>query len=405
MDWAKMAESADMKKMIAWVLACCMLTTAAFAAEPPASAAGDAPQDDGVFYYSQIRERLCEGNQTVLSLLDNKARVDALDREKAYDDLLELYNGMTDYIWAIRVGYMDGDLYGLKSTQESLEEQLEALKEEEYAKTYQESIHQIDYGIHQIVMAAQNVYTTIISLEQNYETAQRGYETMARNLEVSRKMHDLGMMSQMDLIALENQAASIESQVASLEFAISSAKDGMKLLIGDTGEEELVLSGDLLVSPEQLQEMKLAEDTQKGLDNNLEYYNAKESVEDLKETLDDTKGTGYKKQMAQKEYDAAVHSMQNIELTFRQSAKTLYQTVQEKNRLLTVAKEAQKTQEQLFSVSEKKFQLGMISKLDYQAAEDSRKEAQQAVDAAELALFQAYQAYDWVQYGIASSAA
>jgi len=54
-------------------------------------------------------------------------------------------------------------------------------------------------------------------------------------------------------------------------------------------------------------------------------------------------------------------------------------------------------------VSRVKYELGTLSKLDYQQAQDDLAEAQDAVTTAKINLLSAYQTYQWAKKGLIST--
>lgn len=113
-----------------------------------------------------------------------------MDRQQAYDTLLEIHNAMTDMLFSY--GKM-GSMYATSSTQsnplgaaytqmdagysaaylaaqqEQILNQLDSLKPEEYEKSYKEAVWQTETGRNQIIYGAQSLYITAISLERSLE--------------------------------------------------------------------------------------------------------------------------------------------------------------------------------------------------------------------------------------------
>ena len=137
-----------------------------------------APDEQGELTFQNLHRRVREGNATMLSVDQQLARLNAMDREQAFDDLVSAYNAMTDMLFNYaKMGSTMGAMAGaanpllstynmmdtsfssayLQSQQAQLETQLDALKPEEYAETYRESVWQIETGQKQILAGAESL--------------------------------------------------------------------------------------------------------------------------------------------------------------------------------------------------------------------------------------------------------
>ena len=222
-----------------------------------------APDEQGELTFQNLHRRVREGNATMLSVDQQLARLNAMDREQAFDDLVSAYNAMTDMLFNYaKMGSTMGAMAGaanpllstynmmdtsfssayLQSQQAQLETQLDALKPEEYAETYRESVWQIETGQKQILAGAESLYITILSLERTLEDGNRGLATLDRTLTEMEKRYELGQISQLTLLELQNTRAQTLSQLQSLEIQIRLLKAQLQSLVGLAPDGELTLS-------------------------------------------------------------------------------------------------------------------------------------------------------------------
>ena len=161
------------------------------------------PDAEGTLSFENLEQRVREGNLTMRSVDESMASLDAMDRQQAYDTLLEIHNAMTDMLFSY--GKM-GSMYATSSTQsnplgaaytqmdasysaaylaaqqEQILNQLDSLKPEEYEKSYKEAVWQTETGRNQIIYGAQSLYITAISLERSLADGQRGRDALDRSM-------------------------------------------------------------------------------------------------------------------------------------------------------------------------------------------------------------------------------
>ena len=113
---------------------------------------------------------------------------------------------------------------------------------------------------------------------------------------------------------------------------------------------------------------------------------------------EDIPATGLSVQSAR---DALEAEQQAVESSFA----TISQTVKDSQAALSAAQTAEQQAELDFHTSEVQYSRGMISRLEYQQAQDTLENAKLAVEMAQLNLTSAYNQYDWAKQGVMSTAA
>lgn len=369
-----------------------MLCTTAFASELQSPA----QTDDGVVHFEEIESLVYANNSSAQALSAAITSLNSFNRKKAYDDLLDTYNSLAD------VAFYDSSLSGqaaISMEQATLKESLESLKEENYAKSYEDTVLSLQSGINQIVQAGQNTYIGISLMNRKLEDANRGMETMARAETRLNLMHALGLASDMDLQALQNQKAMADSQISSLKFQIETYLDNLKLLLGEDLEGTLTLGGLEAITEEQIVQLDFNADLETGLAANLDCYQARRAVEDAKDDWDDA---GYNDTVARNTYESTVYRAGASESAFKMQAETIYRTLSEKCRLVKSAQANLLYEQKNFDSLQIKYQVGLISKYDLDNAQSAVADKQAAVAEEQVGLYSAWVAYQWMTKGLIS---
>jgi hypothetical protein len=89
--------------------------------------------------------------------------------------------------------------------------------------------------------------------------------------------------------------------------------------------------------------------------------------------------------------------------SFAASFRNLYDTMNDKKRLLDIEQNSLAVEQKSFDGSKRQYEAGLISHLDLISAQDKLDTQNSKVKAAQTALFKAYEQYQWaVTYGIIS---
>lgn len=353
--------------------------------------------------FDRVEDIMRRNNPNMLSVTENLARLDAFDREKAYEDLLDIHNGMTDMIWMMSGSNPIGAM-SLQAQQEQLQTQLDALKADEYALTYEDSKRQIESALDQIVYMGETLYLQTVALEQTLADGRRGLAALDRQIVQAEKAVSIGMMAPLDLINLKNTRASTASQLDSLAYNIQTCKFNLQLLLGGDPTGELTLAPLPAVTEAQIRSRNYTADLGSGMAANLSIYQARRTMDDAKEELDDMSGYGYKRKMQEHVYQSAQYSYQAACQNFKLSFQTLSNAVTEKQRLLGVAQSALTVAQKNYAASENQYRRGQMSEMDFKSAQDKLADAKSAVTTARNDLFSAYTQYNWAVRGQISNA-
>lgn len=413
---------------------------------------------DGTLAFSQIGERVKANNLTLKAAEESLKQAKAMDWDDAIDEMedaidnldiqiSQLLNGSTNQLAtanAALTASLDkvsvsgekienfGDVinsainvsmlktlaqYGqmqaesLKSTKESLEDQLDDLKEQkqDYQKTLKDTERQIDYAADQTISGAESLYLTILSTQLQLDGLKNNtLASTQRSLKEIELRYQLGQVSKLTLTQVQNGYESLASSITSLENTVSTLYSSLQSLMGDVPTGKLRLLDTPSVTANELSYLNYASDLSKAKENSYTLYTADRAVEDAEDAMNDARRdegkNSYQYKMAEYAYQSSIYKKDAAVASFEASFLNLYKAIAPAQTALAAKQSTLAYEQQMYAVAEKKYQLGNLSANALQDAKDTLDSAQRDVDAAQLDLFTAYHSYDQaVKLGLVSS--
>ena len=413
---------------------------------------------DGTLAFSQIGERVKANNLTLKAAEESLKQAKAMDWDDAIDEMedaidnldiqiSQLLNGSTNQLAtanAALTASLDkvsvsgekienlGDVinsainvsmlktlaqYGqmqaesLKSTKESLEDQLDDLKEQkqDYQKTLKDTERQIDYAADQTISGAESLYLTILSTQLQLDGLKNNtLASTQRSLKEIELRYQLGQVSKLTLTQVQNGYESLESSITSLENTVSTLYSSLQSLMGDVPTGKLQLLDTPSVTANELSYLNYASDLAKAKEKSYTLYTADRAVEDAEDAMNDARRdegkNSYQYKMAEYAYQSSLYKKDAAVASFEASFLNLYKAIAPAQTALAAKQSALAYEQQMYAVAEKKYQLGNLSANALQDEKDTLDSAQRDVEAAQLDLFTAYHSYNQaVKLGLVSS--
>ena len=299
----------------------------------------------------------------------------------------------------------------LKSTKESLEDQLDDLKEQkqDYQKTLKDTERQIDYAADQTISGAESLYLTILSTQLQLDGLKNNtLASTQRSLKEIQLRYQLGQVSKLTLTQVQNGYESLASSITSLENTVSTLYSSLQSLMGDVPTGKLRLLDTPSVTANELSYLNYASDLSKAKENSYSLYTADRAVEDAEDAMNDARRdegkNSYQYKMAEYAYQSSIYKKDAAVANFEASFLNLYKAIAPAQTALAAKQSALAYEQQMYAVAEKKYQLGNLSANALQDAKDTLDSAQRDVEAAQLDLFTAYHSYNQaVKLGLVSS--
>lgn len=265
---------------------------------------------------------------------------------------------------------------------------------EDLPDTYGSTKKQVENSANQIVMGAQTQYITLCSLGDNIAALERTIASLDRQIPVIEKQYEIGMASSLTLESIKNQRAAAASSKTTLETQIASIESSLSLTLGNSAGTTVHVQTVPQVTDRQLRSMNYEKDLEEAKTNSYTIWSARDKVrqasndyeDDITSTLD--------------AYNAAKINLAAAQEQVENDFRDIYNDVNEKNRLLAAAEDDLALAETNYKVAQTQYNQGMLSKNDYDDASDTLESAREAVKAAEINLFTAYNTYEWAKRGV-----
>lgn len=370
------------------------------------------PKDQaGTVSFAALPDRMRENNLTIRNCQETLASYQAMDRQKAYDKIVNAINGMADITWgmiASKDPSYESQIQQLQAQAESLRDQLDDLKEEEYQKSMDDLARQIENAIEQVIMGGESLYLTIVTYENQAADLDRALVTLARGLEEMELRYQRGQISQLTLEQLKSTYSSTQSQAESLAVSLSSMKASLESLLGESPVGSIRLSAPAVPAAKDMDGMRYDEDLAAAQEVSFAVYQADKTLEDAKEVWDDAKkdygSSNYNYKMAEHTYQAAVYAHDASIQSFQVSFGSVYRAVNDARQALAAARSALAFQEETYAAAQTKYQQGNLSYNELLTVQDDVSSARSSVTSAELSLFTAWNNYCWaVERGMIAS--
>lgn len=414
---------------------------------------------EGTLSFESLAQRVKEKNYTALALSESIKSIDELDYKKLENLMRDGLNEIADLQWNMTqlvsgtnqtINYLidsyetlasgvtalnpasspapEGSMnlssakYALnmyvstsaKQTEMTLEQQYDAtrkqlddLKSGKLKQTNDGAKLQLETMQNQIVMGAESLYITLLGLERSDAALTRSLEALDRTLEEMELRHQMGQISELQLLQVKSGRTQLVSGQQTLQMNMDLLRMQLNAMIGEELSAKLTLQPLTAVTQPQLDAMNVVGDYAQAEKVSYETYAAKQARDDAEETYKDAKkkyGENSKKmeftqakhtwQAAQYTYDAA---MQSFSLKFR----TLYAQVKDDAQVLDAARAALALEQSEYKAAQLKYQQGALSHNALLDAENDLLSAQDTVSGAESDLYSAYNNYQWaVSHGI-----
>ena len=256
---------------------------------------------------------------------------------------------------------------------------------------------QAGYAADQLCSGAESMMIGIKTLEYTHGGLVRTLDALDRQLAVLKIQADRGMVSSLTYENAQTQRIKLAANIQTLETQRNSLASSLALMCGYSADTVIEPSGLPEIGARDINKMKYEADLDQALKNSYTLWKKQDAVRTAANKKDNNiSGTTESYEAAQAELAAAEES---LTAGFRQ----IYDAVGNKQRLVTAAESAAEKAASDLEVSRVKYELGTLSKLDYQQAQDDLAEAQDAVATAKINLLSAYQTYQWAKKGLIST--
>lgn len=322
--------------------------------------------------FSQIEEEISNRNPQYQKIEDSIEDADAsIDSgSKAIKDAIE---GITiieqDYVSEHGTDLtLDQVIVTLLESQKAgLEAQLGALPDMHQLKT------QGNQGEDQIVAGVQTLFITYNSVGRQLEELQANRNVLNLQLEAMKIKVQLGMDIQLNLDDTENKLRALDASIQAVQNAYDKLKHQLNLAVGQEYDTEMEIGDNPIVQAAELEAIDVASDY-------LEAQNYSYDIE-----------------LNEDEYNYVIEDSYR---QFESSFYEIYENVKTKKLALDSEEQSLKVAKTSFDFLELKYNLGMVSMIQYEQGKVQFKTQEDKYAEAQDALYKAYNNYQWAKRGL-----
>ena len=384
------------------------------------------PDRVGYVSFGNLESRVRSNNLTVQQLEQTILSIREVDYEEMYEDLRKGLNGIADMQWL--TGSMDvsgafiwdpaqwaaintlqsaissSAAQNLQTSYASMEDTFKKLKDGDLQEDNDAIIRQLQDAQDQVVMGAQSLYVAIKAMETQEGALVRQSAALDRTVQEMELRYELGQISALQLQQVKAGRTQLTSGIETLRMNIRTYKMQLENMIGANITGTIELGPLPTVTAAQLATIDETADLDYAMKASYSLFAAQRTLADAKDTYLDAgrdagfRDTDYKYRAAKHTWEGAQLTYSNTEQSYRLSFRALGQKVRDYAQVLGAARVSLEAQRSSYAASEKKYELGNISKNALLAAQDELKTAEETVTTAQENLFSA-----WLNYSRARS--
>lgn len=275
-----------------------------------------------------------------------------------YNKLLDYINYQTYLNYENQIASVDLQIKGLKDQQDD----------------FWKSALQAEMQKKQIIAGAQQLYLSYHTLSRQKEELLLSRSVLENKLRISNIKYTLGLIAQSDIKTTELDLKNINQSLKTLDEGLDSLKGEFNLMFGQAYDTALAIKAVPNFEQTKLDAMDYEDDLKDAL---VQSYNVRLQDEDNKR--DDEK----------RKFTKAFHQA--------------YQAVKDKEAALELERAKLDNERETYDRLALMYNLGMISKFNWDSAQVPYRSQMQKVENAEQDLFKAYTDYDWMKKGLTVS--
>lgn len=305
------------------------------------------------------------------------------------------------------IGYVQGiyesNISTLKQNRNALKEQLKQLdKLPAQELELEKAILQLDMANESIIYGAQNMYLGYNSLRRQKDELVENLELLEEQIDIMVSQEELGMITLLDIKGIENQKEQLELGIKTLDTQMDNIKKELNLMMDQDFDTPLKMEDTFIVDKKIISKIKYKSDLRVAKRNSysLQLKNYDYKIQNINAEWAEKHGN-------YDEIRAAARNLENASIEFSQEHKNVelvfdkvYEEIQNKVEALEIENKNLEYQQDKYHVLELRYELGLISEIEFKQGEAEYNSQMNKVKTAEQNLFQAWLQYEALLQGI-----
>lgn len=339
---------------------------------------------DNTLEYEEIPDLIHEYNSTVQNNMVSYDDYRGKDANEIADDYREAAQTLYDSIeWPSEDDSGYAMLYSAAETAQAQARQMEKMADDNVSDGMIIK-WQYDQVEASLSSTAQNLMNQYYQLQENLKTAQSGKELAEASLQAVQTQASLGMATNNDVLTAQEAVKTAEAGIISIQSSIQSVKQNLQVMTGWAYNSQPEIAPMPQVDVTRIDSMNPETDLEKALETNYTLMIDKRTLENTDDAANQ---------------QIARQTIANDEQKIASGLTDLYNQVLQARDSYNQAQSALALEEQNMAATQTRYDLGMVSRLEYLQAQNTYVQSQADFRIQELSLQAAMDAYDWVLKG------
>ena len=339
---------------------------------------------DNTLEYEEIPDLIHEYNSTVQNNMVSYDDYRGKDANEIADDYRESAQTLYDSIeWPSEDDSGYAMLYSAAETAQAQARQMEKMADDNVSDGMIIK-WQYDQVEASLSSTAQNLMNQYYQLQENLKTAQSGKELAEASLQAVQTQASLGMATNNDVLTAQEAVKTAEAGIISIQSSIQSVKQNLQVMTGWAYNSQPEIAPMPQVDVTRIDSMNPETDLEKALETNYTLMIDKRTLENTDDAANQ---------------QIARQTIANDEQKIASGLTDLYNQVLQARDSYNQAQSALALEEQNMAATQTRYDLGMVSRLEYLQAQNTYVQSQADFRIQELSLQAAMDAYDWALKG------
>ena len=339
---------------------------------------------DNTLEYEEIPDLIHEYNSTVQNNMVSYDDYRGKDANEIADDYREAAQTLYDSIeWPSEDDSGYAMLYSAAETAQAQARQMEKMADDNVSDGMIIK-WQYDQVEASLSSTAQNLMNQYYQLQENLKTAQSGKELAEASLQAVQTQASLGMATNNDVLTAQEAVKTAEAGIISIQSSIQSVKQNLQVMTGWASNSQPEIAPMPQVDVTRIDSMNPETDLEKALETNYTLMIDKRTLENTDDAANQ---------------QIARQTIANDEQKIASGLTDLYNQVLQARDSYNQAQSALALEEQNMAATQTRYDLGMVSRLEYLQAQNTYVQSQADFHIQELSLQAAMDAYDWALKG------
>lgn len=339
---------------------------------------------DNTLEYEEIPDLIHEYNSTVQNNMVSYDDYRGKDANEIADDYREAAQTLYDSIeWPSEDDSGYAMLYSAAETAQAQARQMEKMADDNVSDGMIIK-WQYDQVEASLSSTAQNLMNQYYQLQENLKTAQSGKELAEASLQAVQTQASLGMATNNDVLTAQEAVKTAEAGIISIQSSIQSVKQNLQVMTGWAYNSQPEIAPMPQVDVTRIDSMNPETDLEKALETNYTLMIDKRTLENTDDAANQ---------------QIARQTIANDEQKIASGLTDLYNQVLQARDSYNQAQSALALEEQNMAATQTRYDLGMVSRLEYLQTQNTYVQSQADFRIQELSLQAAMDAYDWALKG------